>query len=145
MLLAADIRLIPDWTLFIQIGIFLFVVLALNLLLFRPLIRLMDRRKAFTTDASEEADSLNIEAEQLEVGRHEVLSMALKEAQDERAKRTANALREADRIVNDARSKMGAMISSNLISIESTEKSIVDEMEERAMNLAKGIIARFKE
>ncbi|MFH1830668.1 MAG: ATP synthase F0 subunit B [Pseudomonadota bacterium] len=145
MLLATEIELIPNWTLFIQIGIFLFVLFMLNFLFFKPLLKLMDRRKQFTSDASQEAASLNDESQQLEAGRLQVLGMALKEAQDDRAKRTTDAVREADKIINEGRAKMGEMISSNLISIESTENSIVDEMNDRATKLADEIIVRLKE
>jgi F-type H+-transporting ATPase subunit b len=145
MLLAAQIRLVPDWTIFLQIGIFLSVVFALNALLFKPLLKLIDRRKAFTSDASQEALRLNTEAEQLEVGRHEVLGMALKEAQAERARRTAGALREADKIISEARATRSAVISASLISIESAEKSIVEEMDKSSNELADRIVAKLKE
>lgn len=144
MLAASEIRIIPDWTILIELAIFLFVVLVINAFIVRPMMRIMDRRRAFTVDASEEAERLNEEAGQLDQGRHEVLAMALREAQTERDRRTAAALREADRIKAEARARMDDTIASTEISVESSDRSIYEEMDERSRELAEEIVKRIE-
>ena len=145
MLGTTEIRIIPDWTILIEIVVFLFVILVLNALVLRPMLRVMDKRKAFTIDASDEAGKLNQEADQLEAGRREVLAMAIREAQAERDEKTQKTLREADRIKAEARSKMDEMISSSEVSIEqSGDRSIVEEMSERSRELSDVIVRKVE-
>lgn len=145
MLGTAEIRIIPDWTILIELAIFTLVIIVLNAFVLRPMLRVMDRRREFTIDASGEAQKLSEEAEQLEQGRHEVLTMALREAQAERDERTQETLREADRVKAEARSRMDETISSSEISVESAEGSIIEEMNQRSNELADRIVARIEE
>jgi len=103
----------------------------------------MDKRRAFTIEAADEASKLAEDAKQLEDGRHEVLSMALKEAQAERDERTFEALREADRIKAEARSRMDEVISSTEISIAGGS-SIIEELNDRSRELADDIVKRIE-
>lgn len=144
MLCVSEIRIIPDWTILIEIAVFLFVLIVLNLLVMRPMLRIIDKRREFTTDASEEAGKLSADASQLDDGRHEVLTMALREAQKERDERTFEALREADRIKAEAISRMDKMTSSSEISIETGDRSIVEELNERSQELAREIVERIE-
>lgn len=144
MLGIAEIRIIPDWTILIELAIFIIAIIVMNALVLRPMLRVMDRRREFTVDASEEAEKLSDGAEQLELGRHEVLTMALREAQAERDRRTQETLREADRIKADALSRMNETISSSEISVESAEGSIIEEMNQRSKELADEIVARIE-
>jgi len=145
MLGTAEIRIIPDWTILIEIVVFLSVIIVLNSLVLRPMLRVMDKRREFTVDAKEEADNLIEDSDQLDEGRREVLAMALREAQAERDRRIAETLRNADGVVAEARSRMDKMISSTEVSIESTERSIVEELEGRSNELADMIVKRIEE
>lgn len=145
MLCVSELRIIPDWTILIEFAVFLFVLFVLNVLIIKPLLKIMERRKAFTVDASEEAHGLTEEADHLEVGRHEVLTMALREAQSDRDKGIGKALREADGITSAARSWMGKTVSSTEVSIESDERSIVEEMDKRSKELADMIVDRVSD
>lgn len=53
------VELLPNETIFFQIGIFLFTFIVLNFLVFRPILRLLDRRKALTLGAEHDAELLN--------------------------------------------------------------------------------------
>ncbi len=145
MLGTAEIRIIPDWTILIELAIFIIVIIVLNVLVLKPMLKVMDRRREFTVDASQEAKKLNDEAEQLEQGRHEVLTMALSEAQATRDEKTQETLREADRIKAEARSRMDETISSSEVSVESAEGSIIEEMNQRSNELADQIVVRIGE
>lgn len=145
MLGTAEIRIIPDWTVLIEIVVFLFVILVINAFVIRPMLRIMSKRRAFTVDASDEARKLGYEADQLDEGKREVLSMSLREAQADRDEKTQKTLREADRIKAEARSKMDEIISSTEVSMESGDRSIVEEMGERSRELADMIVERIEE
>lgn len=144
MLGVTEIRILPNWTVLIELAIFLFVLAITNALIFQPMLRIMEKRKAFTIDSSEEAERLTKDANQLEAGRKEVLGMALREAQAERERNIGAALREADNIKAAARSRMNEIISATEISMAPSEKSIVEELDKRAAELADMIVSRIE-
>jgi len=143
MLCAAEIRIIPDWTILIELAIFIIAIIVLNAFVLGPMLRVMDRRREFTVDASQEAEKLSEDADQFEQGRHEVLAMTLREAQAERDEKTQKALREADRIKAEAMSRMDETMSSSEISVKSAKGSIIEEMNQRSKELADEIVARI--
>src|SRR5918996_955956 len=53
------IDLMPNSTLFYQMGIFLFTFISLNFLVFKPVMRIIERRKALTAGAQKEALALD--------------------------------------------------------------------------------------
>lgn len=53
------VELLPNETIFFQIGIFVFTFIVLNFLVFRPILRLLDRRQALTQGAEHDAELLN--------------------------------------------------------------------------------------
>ena len=111
-LIAAEIRLAPDWTAFVQLGVFLSVLLVLYVFVFRPTLRIIDRRKAFTADARAEGDRLRAEGDRLEAERTSGLTGALRDAEAERANLIAKARAEAESLVAKARAEAHAAMSS---------------------------------
>jgi len=136
-------RLMPDWTLAVQTAIFVFVLAALGLLVFRPIRTIIERRREFTEEAVGEAGELAEQAGQLGEGRREVLETALAEAQVERERRLAEAHRDADGIIAEARRSTREIISSTAVSIETTKRSITHEMNRRAQLIADRIVERI--
>jgi F-type H+-transporting ATPase subunit b len=57
------IDLMPNQTFFIQMGIFLFSMALLNFLVFRPVLKILAKRKELTEDARLEAARLDIETQ----------------------------------------------------------------------------------
>lgn len=53
------IDLMPNQTFFLQMGIFLITLFLMNLLIFRPILRILVRRKELTEGARAEAEALN--------------------------------------------------------------------------------------
>lgn len=64
MLLSTAIVLTPDWTVLIQLGIFLSVLPILSTFVFGPLVRVRDLRRTATVGAVEEAKRLEAVAEE---------------------------------------------------------------------------------
>ncbi|MFO1518237.1 MAG: ATP synthase F0 subunit B [bacterium] len=52
-------NLIPDYTFFFQLALFLIILYALNALLIQPALRVLDKRRAATAGTREEIASLN--------------------------------------------------------------------------------------
>jgi F-type H+-transporting ATPase subunit b len=59
------IDLLPNKTLIVQIAIFLFVYISMNFLVFRPVLRILARRKELTVGAEKSAEELNSKTENL--------------------------------------------------------------------------------
>lgn len=141
----SEISLMPDWTFIVQLAIFLFVIAILTIFVIRPIIRIIDRRKAFTTDASLEAEHLTDKAIQLETGKREVLTMSLNEAYEELKKRTTEARRTGDAVIADAKTKTSEIYKASTTSLEKAEKSVEKEIDERAQGLVDEIVSRIVE
>ncbi|MCE9624918.1 MAG: ATP synthase F0 subunit B, partial [Deltaproteobacteria bacterium] len=79
------VELLPNETLFFQIGIFLFTFIVLNFLVFRPVLRLIARRKALTVGAEHDAEALQektqtmMDTHQQKLQEARVQGLALKE------------------------------------------------------------------
>jgi F0F1-type ATP synthase membrane subunit b/b' len=142
MLASESIRLMPDWTVTVQLLIFVSVMTALTFLVIRPTIRIIDRRKQFTSDAAEEAEKLFAEAEQLRAGRREALAMSLKDAHAEYEKRTAEARKSADAITEAARAKVADILRGEAKSIASSEVVGDKDLDARVKEISREIVAR---
>ena len=142
MLSNAAIRLLPDWTLAVQLLIFLFVLAVLTVFVIRPL--LVDRRRSFTNEAMEGAQKLSAEAEQFEAERRETLSKGLREAQDVREKRVSTARRDADRTIAEARVGVAQLLEHGIESIESAEMLAAPDLKDLSAELAAKIVERFQ-
>ena len=136
----AAVHVLPNWTLGVQLGIFIACVVLLNLFVFRPLLKVMDRRGELTTDAQAQAQSLNQEADGLDARRTEVLSQALSETHAWRVKRISEAHLEVERIVSEARLEAQWFLETTEMFIQSSEESIVEAMNTKAEELADTIV-----
>ena len=73
---AGGITVIPDWTVFIQIANFLFLIFMMNILLFKPIRKMLLERKAKISGLEENIDSTQKEA----VSQDEAFAQGLKDA-----------------------------------------------------------------
>lgn len=106
-----------DWTILAAGTVFLFTLLALNQLLFKPLFRVLDERENRTVKVQEDAaakqssrDALFQEySERLRAARqadYELAEKVRKEALEERQKRIADTRLEAEGLIGKARSEI---------------------------------------
>ncbi|MCA9520585.1 MAG: ATP synthase F0 subunit B [Myxococcales bacterium] len=65
-----------DYTFVVELGVFLLLMIALNKLLFEPLQRNLDHRRASISGARAEAESMSLEAQQLVEQRRESVDQA---------------------------------------------------------------------
>ena len=138
----AKINIMPDWTVFVQLGVFLLTLLVLNFLVFRPVLRVLDRRRSFTEDARKDATEKNLESDRLEDEREAAITKAYKEAEAMREEKVAAKRKEAEKIVSDAKTRMQGLLDSTEVSVETSESAAALEISKRAEELAKDIVSR---
>lgn len=121
--LAAEIHLMPDWTVIVQMGIFLSALAVLSFLVFRPTLRIIDRRRGYTEEARAEAERIGAEADRIEEERRTSIAAAIEEAGRERDERTARARRDAEGAIAEAKQQAQRLIDSTAVSRESSERA----------------------
>jgi F-type H+-transporting ATPase subunit b len=144
VLASAAIRLLPDWTLVVQLVIFLIVLAVLSTFVIQPMLKLMDRRRSFTGDAMQSAAKFSADADQLEVGRREMMSMALREAQAKHEACLQSCRRDADRTIAEARVGVTELLRHGIHSIESAETLAEIDLQELSKELAGDIERRLQ-
>lgn len=85
------ITVIPDWTVFIQIANFLFLIFMMNLLLFKPIRKMLLERKAKISGLEDSIDSTQKEA----ASQDEAFAKGLKDARGKGLKEKEALLQEA--------------------------------------------------
>lgn len=140
---SADIHLMPDWTFFVQLGIFLLAAAMMYLFIVRPIQKVLDMRKLYTKDADSNAEMLNAESAALERERIEAIEKALRKAHEARESSIASAKERAGEIINEARIEARRIVDDADVSIDSSRRMIVDEMGSQADELAKEIERRI--
>jgi len=95
-----------DYTILIQVGIFILFVFLINHLLFRPVVKVLERRREATTGAQEKAIGLQEKAEKEEAMLEEKLLKARQAAALERDKLKKKALAEQKSVVDRMKQTM---------------------------------------
>jgi F-type H+-transporting ATPase subunit b len=107
------IDLMPNVTFFVQLGIFLVTLVFMHLLIFRPVLRLIARRKQLTEGYRERAEQLGAQTESL-VGRYEAqLKAAREEGLALKGKLTKEGEAAARASLDDARHKVEQQLQQN--------------------------------
>lgn len=141
----AAVHVLPNWTLGVQLVIFLVAVALLNLLVFKPVLKAMDKRRELTIDAATQAQSLNQESDELDARRTEVLSQALAQTHAWRAQRIDDTRLAAEKVVAEAKLEAQWFLEASEMFIQSSEESIVDAMNTKADELAETIVQQAVE
>lgn len=140
--LATEIHLMPDWTAFIQLGVFLIVLSVLYFLVFRPTIKILDRRRCFTDEARNEAIRANDEANTLEKRREELLNIALQDGALKRKQELEGKRREAEKIIAEARCRARSIMDSSEAFLEGPKGETNTAIAKEADTLAQDIVKR---
>ena len=138
------IDLMPNETLFFQMGIFLFTFISLNFLVFRPVMRLIDRRKALTSGAQKEALALDEKTEALiethrgKMQEARVQGLALKdkfkkEGEVEAASIAAKTQQEVEATVEKARSEIVRESKEAQLVLRKLSRDLAKDMAEKLL------------
>jgi len=117
-----------DWTLFLQFGNFIILLVLLHFLLYRPLLRIMEERRQATEGGHERARELEDEIQSRMKAYRDKLHEAKTRASEERAALRTAAAEEEGRILAEAQKKSSAQI-----------KSVRDQVAKQAEEARKGL------
>ena len=99
-----------DWTIGVQFGMFMFAILILNLVLFKPVLRTIEERRSRTAGAEEEAETLTKKTE-IKVHSYERrMAAARQRAAEERRRVVKEGTDREKQLLDEARRKAAAII-----------------------------------
>ena len=98
-------------TLFIQMANFLVLIVILNYLLYKPILSILDRRKARLDESEDEIKRLNLTVEQKAAEYEEKLRQAKQAALDKKSEILKEAADGAKAIIDEKRGKIPAMLA----------------------------------
>ena len=103
------VKVIPDYTLFIQMIIFLALVLVLNILLYKPILSIIDRRKKQLEESENEIKLFNESVEKRVAEYEEKLKQAKIKATELKKEIIQEGANQAKNIVDVVRNEIPAM------------------------------------
>ena len=132
-----------DATIVVQLGLFLLCFLLLRGLVFKPLIRLSDERRAQTSGMREEAKRMDSDADQ----RTKSLARSLQEtkvvAQAEREKIRQRAKEREQEILRAAKDESSRLADAARAAVEAERQEAGRAATDQARSLASGIVQRL--
>ncbi len=135
-----------DYTLLVQAAIFIVFVLLINQFLFRPIVDLLERRKAATTGAQEKALSLQEKAQREAALLEEKLAKARHEAALERDRVKKKVLDEQKQYLERARRAIDkdipALREKAINEAKKVEETLKKSMEPFAEKIAAKVLGR---
>jgi F-type H+-transporting ATPase subunit b len=135
-----------DWTILAAGIVFLFTLWALNKLLFKPLLNVLDQRRSLTIETREEASQkteyreallqeyLEKVKQQKQKG-YQLVEAVRKETMEERRKRIFEARSEAESLMNKARAEVNE-------EVESVKQELKRDAEEMAEIIADRVLGK---
>lgn len=131
-----------NYTVFIQIVIFLIAIYILNKFVFKPFINLVDRRDKLTRGAIEEAHELEEKVkaiiEEYDLKLNEARAIAI----EERNKLIQEGQNVAQEIIGEARNETGALLDEAKIKLEADTKEIKEKIKNDIDVLATDIASK---
>ncbi len=131
-----------NYTVFIQIVIFLIAIYILNKLVFKPFLNLVDRRDKLTRGAIDEAHELEEKVKAIIEEYDSKLSEARALAVEERNKLVQEGQSVAQEIIGEARSETSALLHEAKIKLESDTKEIKEKIKGDIDGLASDIASK---
>ena len=139
---ASEDLLSVNYTVFIQIVIFLIAIYILNKFVFKPFINLVDRRDMLTRGAIEEAHELEEKVKAI-IEEYDVkLNEARAFAAEERNKLIQEGQNVSQEIIGEARNETGALLDEAKTKLEAETKEIKDKIKNDIDGLATDIASK---
>ena len=131
-----------DATYFIQLGIFLFMLIVLRKLLFQPLVRLIEARRQATEGAMETARNLNEEAARLN-GEAEARLREVRASVKTQREQMVNEARSEERtILSKAREDAHSLLTTMRTETEKAATEARDRLQGQVESLAETVAAK---
>jgi F-type H+-transporting ATPase subunit b len=116
------IDLMPNATFFVQLGIFLFTLTCMHLLIFRPVLRLMAKRKEVTEGYRHRAEDLDSQTEQMVAHYEAKLKSAREEGLALKGKLTKEGEEAARALLDQARQGVEQELAKNRQALQAEAK-----------------------
>jgi F-type H+-transporting ATPase subunit b len=100
------VTVIPDFTLLVQMGIFVVLIFALNILLYKPILSIIDRRKKQLEESENEIKLFNESVEKRVAEYEEKLKQAKIKASDVKKEIIQEGVNQAKKIVDAVRNEI---------------------------------------
>ncbi len=136
------LQILPDLTLLIQIVIFLILMWAMNVLLFRPALRVLDERERQIKGGRQEAADLETRVSEAIDTYEERIREARARAEKERARLVQEAAAEEARIASEGRTRAAEATEKIRAGIARETKEARSELEGRVREFADLIAER---
>jgi F-type H+-transporting ATPase subunit b len=128
-----------DATYFVQLGVFLVTFILLYLVLFRPMIRLIEGRRKATVGTNEEAQSFREEAEQLETDVGKRLDEVRSHASAERVKMVGEVRQQERDRLNAAREAARQEVERAREEMERSGEAVRSELQHEVGAMASAV------
>jgi len=135
-----------DYTLWIQLANFLFLIFVLNVILFKPVMEILEKRKEQIEGSEQEIKELNLTIEQKEARYAEKLRLAKNDALEQKKQIVQEGAETAKGILDGARSEVPKIVQQfeTKVAKEVDEaRSILHKQSEKiAMEIAEKVMGR---
>lgn len=136
------LEIFPDWRVGILIAFFVLLILPVNALLFRPLLRVLDERHARIEGARERATSLARRADEVLAQYESAVSEARESAEQDRRGRLDEARRDQTRATAAARAEAERELARARSEVEAALAQARDQLRREAEPLARAAAAQ---
>lgn len=142
-MLASGVQLLPDWTVFVQLGIFLLVAVALNALVFRPVFRIMALRRERTKGEMEKIEKLKQKTEAMLVEYEKKLQGAKREAFQMKEAIRKEGEAQAQQLLQEARSAGRTELEQVKKELEASVDQARQKLQGEAANLSEMMVEKI--
>ena len=132
-----------DWTVLVQFGLFLLLLVASNSLLFQPYLRLRERRKQGIDGAREEAEKMTAQADAALAGYEKQLAGARSRANEEGRKVRAEAAAHEKEVTDKARAEAQKTIDEATAKMRQETEAARLQLLPQANQLARQIASKL--
>ena len=121
--------MMPDWTIGVQFGIFIFSLLVLNLLLFKPVLKTLEERNSRTRGNEDEAEALSKKTE-IKVHSYERRMTAARQRANEERRRVVKEGTDSEReLLDAARSKAAGVVEAAAQSVAQERAAVSQQLD----------------
>lgn len=135
-----------DKTLFLQMINFIILMIALNYLLYRPLLGIIEKRKKILESSAQEVERLNKSIEDKQREYEEKLRLAKQDALELKTRLLKEANEEAKAMIDEKRNKIPAMMAEVqervAKEVESARKILEGQSKELSREIAEKVLGR---
>ena len=135
--------LFPDWTLIVELVCFVFLLWALNRILFKPLLELIQRRRDAIDQKTALAEDYSAEAERCMTDYRRIIEEALAKADEVRASILREAKEKQREIALTAQSQYEKTVAEQIESAKVRAEAMKRELEPEIEDLARALAERL--